>query len=630
MTSDLISKIKVTDATTGVELATQPGIELGEVTGTDTEKQFSVKVLTGILPYGEYNLQILEGIATNIENIANQPYTDVNGFEITDNTPPETPEISATPTEYTSGNVVVTIDYKNADVKLYSFTGNIGDWQTYTSALTISENNTTVYAMGKDNAENETGLVTKTIANIDKVAPQNAVFNLTVTDDTISGTITLADNESGISLANSKYLITTSSTALAINATEWNTATQSTANPQSISVTKENGDYYVQTLSTDNVGNKRVNVSGVITVSNILPVNAPILATGMTPIKWDASGNVVTTTSSDANWYDYGIKKWANAITTDGSMWVWIPRYEYKIPTPHSSTAQEIAVNFIQGISITPTIGYIMHPAFTFGTDELTGIWVAKFEASGTTSAVDIKPNVASLRSITIDAMFTASRNMETNSRYGWGTTGTGIDTHLIKNVEWGAVAYLSSSAYGKTGEIWINPNSNITGQAGTTVNAVSTTTTYSYNELTYGINASTTGNIYGIYDMNGGSYEYTAAYLDNGNSNLTTNGASLLNAENKYKDLYLKGVNDDFATNYNLTATKFGDAIWETSTNGGDVNSSSSWYTDNSNFTYTTKPFFLRGAYYTATNRSGIFAFNNYRGEPDSVMSFRPILINN
>ena len=63
-------------------------------------------------------------------------------------------------------------------------------------------------------------------------------------------------------------------------------------------------------------------------------------------------------------------------------MWVWIPRYEYKIENPHTSTAEEIKVNFIKDTKKEAASGYIMHPGFTFGDDELTGIWVAKFEAT--------------------------------------------------------------------------------------------------------------------------------------------------------------------------------------------------------------------------------------------------------
>ncbi|MFQ9263487.1 MAG: hypothetical protein ACLR44_00105, partial [Clostridia bacterium] len=65
-------------------------------------------------------------------------------------------------------------------------------------------------------------------------------------------------------------------------------------------------------------------------------VNKPELMTGMSAIKFtdptdSAEGTVVDTTSSDAEWYSYEDKKWANAKTEDGSMWVWIPRYAYRI-----------------------------------------------------------------------------------------------------------------------------------------------------------------------------------------------------------------------------------------------------------------------------------------------------------
>ena len=145
-------------------------------------------------------------------------------------------------------------------------------------------------------------------------------------------------------------------------------------------------------------------------------VNKPMLLTEMTPIKFTepttaAMGTTVTTTESDANWYEYGTtyatKRWANAQTKDGSMWVWIPRFAYKI------TGQTIDVKFLIGTTdnyynndgtmgtaqrqrtadqtIDSTADYTVHSAFTNessinfangGWDkELTGIWVAKFEA---------------------------------------------------------------------------------------------------------------------------------------------------------------------------------------------------------------------------------------------------------
>ena len=65
-------------------------------------------------------------------------------------------------------------------------------------------------------------------------------------------------------------------------------------------------------------------------------VNKPELMQGMSAIKFteptkDTEGTVIDTTNNDTEWYNYKEKKWANAKTEDGSMWVWIPRYAYRI-----------------------------------------------------------------------------------------------------------------------------------------------------------------------------------------------------------------------------------------------------------------------------------------------------------
>ena len=62
------------------------------------------------------------------------------------------------------------------------------------------------------------------------------------------------------------------------------------------------------------------------------------------------------------------------------------------------------------------------------------------------------------------------------------------MSSHMMKNSEWGAVAYLTHSKYGLDGkEIAINDNSNYTG--GGRGEAYKTN-----------INQSSTGNVYGIY----------------------------------------------------------------------------------------------------------------------------------
>ena len=105
-----------------------------------------------------------------------------------------------------------------------------------------------------------------------------------------------------------------------------------------------------------------------------------------------------------SNWYDYENGKWANIKTTNNGLeayWVWIPRYEYVVPT--STTATEIEVKFIRTSQKQADDGYTIHPAFTNegngGFGELDGIWVAKFEAvSSTPTATNGGGNVTNLK----------------------------------------------------------------------------------------------------------------------------------------------------------------------------------------------------------------------------------------
>ena len=204
-------------------------------------------------------------------------------------------------------------------------------------------------------------------------------------------------------------------------------------------------------------------------------VNTPNLGEGMTAIKWDetangGAGDWVETDGSDSDWYDYSAKKWANAKTTDGSMWVWIPRYAYNIPSTgyHTSTATEISIEFMKGTSNETATGqtiveyndstttnytqfpngYVIHPAFNYG-QPVSGIWVAKFEASNSNGKIMVQPGVQSWRSITVDSIYTNCLNYNKT-----------LNSHMMKNDEWGAVAYLSRSKYGKNEEVTINSNS--------------------------------------------------------------------------------------------------------------------------------------------------------------------------
>ena len=393
-------------------------------------------------------------------------------------------------------------------------------------------------------------------------------------------------------------------------------------------------------------------------------INTPNLGTGMTAIKWNGSA-WVETTGDDEEWYDYLSKKWANAVVggsfnEDGtlnqssnySMFVWIPRYAYSITSGYhqsgadlnSTTPEEgagtIEVEFMKGTSNESATGrttfqnasgqgnWNIHPAFEYG-ETVSGIWVAKFEASSvegnsnteegdnvTTKTIQVKPGVSSWRYINIGNMHDVCLNYNPT-----------LNSHLMKNDEWGAVAYLSKSKYGKeTEEVWINNSSSfITGSAGNSVSAgIDSGTTNDYTS-TQGVKASTTGNIYGVYDMSGGAWEYIAAYVNSGNSSLN-NGSSLVNRDAKTKNVYAVASADNATNNYNQNKGIYGDAAYETSSNSAST-WNISWYGDYSRFPCSDWPFFGRGGCYDNISFGGVFAFNYGDGNSNDVASFRPVL---
>ena len=384
-------------------------------------------------------------------------------------------------------------------------------------------------------------------------------------------------------------------------------------------------------------------------------VNTPKLGAGMTPIKWNGS-SWEETTGDDPEWYDYTAKKWANAkVEVEGveSYFVWIPRYAYSIKSMYhtkgdATTAGTIEVEFIKGLTNETSTGrtsfqnasgqgnWNIHPAFDYG-EEVSGIWVAKFEASpvgatttpsnseydGTGKKLQVVPGVSSWRSITISNAYDVCK-----------AYNPGLNSHLMKNDEWGAVAYLSKSRYGKQNEeVWINNSSSyITGSAGNSAVASSNTGTDTNYASTQGVKASTTGNVYGVYDMSGGAWERVAAYVNNENPNLTTYGNSLYTStDEKNKNVYIKEDDDTRLENYNTNTSKYGDAIYETSSgtyNGNDTYNNQSWYADHSSFSSASYPFFARGGDHSNATRAGVFSFIDDNGTTYEWSSFRPALV--
>ncbi len=343
-------------------------------------------------------------------------------------------------------------------------------------------------------------------------------------------------------------------------------------------------------------------------------------------------------------WYDYENGKWANIKTSQNGLeayWVWIPRYEYKVPT--NTTAEQIEVKFIDKTKTTPDEGYTIHPVFTNagngGFGELDGIWVAKFETVSSSPKaengggadeslkVQVIPNQPSWRGLSDKGgiAFKACRNM-TNS--GGVLEGSKVDSHMMKNTEWGAVAILSQSKYGvynpeslngekgdKEYQIWNNPSTEyITGCVGPDKDSYyyhkegeKQVQTEPYNSAN-GPKASTTGTIYGIYDMAGGTMEVVAGIMKGQEDDLEY-AKSMFNIEDQ---AIPEGMTtEDFAKKYIDLYEYYGYTVDGDNIVGDAQKETQNWNSDYSGYLNTTYPIFARG-YGGIGAGCGIFAFDN------------------
>ena len=419
---------------------------------------------------------------------------------------------------------------------------------------------------------------------------------------------------------------------------------------------------------------------------------APTLYQGLIPVKYDASGNVIVADLKE-EWYDYKTHEWANAVlvncgdstikskyfNSDMSlkddavgktismdeilqMYVWIPRYRYKLFNAENGTANEQVIEIeFESTSADKSTGskngeWLTHPAFTFGSTELPGIWVGKFEASGTTDNYTIKPNEKSLTNINVSTMFTTSKTITTTRTNIYGTNSSTSDSHMIKNMEWGAIAFLTNSIYGRYNdsstciasgcEVWINNintgygngtavdgqpqwGPSITGCAGSSTSAgVSNSQTAcasGYDWKTKGVNASTTGNQYGIYDMSGGAWEYVMGVQKDADGNVQVGSSGFSTSslpDSKYYDLYDYQAEDGVGyTRYHLgDATR--EVLKNTSSQGGNA-----WWSDYSYNIYSSAPWVVRGGDYNNGSHAGVVFFNRNDGWCSTGASFRSVI---
>ena len=195
-----------------------------------------------------------------------------------------------------------------------------------------------------------------------------------------------------------------------------------------------------------------------------------------------------------------------------------------------------------------------------------------------------------------------------------------------------GAVAYLTHSQYGRNGkEITINNNSSyITGIAGDRVTASSSSSTENAYNTSKGMLASTTGNIYGVYDLSGGAWEYTAGWDTlSSSSYITSYGKAVdgtvyfsANGESdRTKTAYRNGTNE-YDGEKIKEVCRTGDGIKETWISGSD-----SWFNDYSYCVGSGSPFSMRGGAYILGGIAGVFCSFIDDGGPGSGISFRAVL---
>ena len=330
--------------------------------------------------------------------------------------------------------------------------------------------------------------------------------------------------------------------------------------------------------------------------------NAPVIdSLNMIPVNWNGNNWVVT---DEKNWeysYDENNKKWANVmlrdtlvvegiadakiadldemegkiVTTEGSMFVWIPRYAYKITYYDTDDTNQTgspigysdARGFVDAEGKTPegmnepltsiAVGdnYRTHPAFENGKNtgylqgewdkKLEGIWIGKFESTEKVNdKLTVSPNSTIYSNKEVGIFYTEALEL-----------GIG-NSHMTKDSEYCAMLYLTQSRFGvKLSDITENQNEEKTGGENYVANT----------------NQSTTGNIFGIYDVKGGKYEYTTAYIPSGTQNYGKSFASIDNTTNnktestRYATAYNIMENED-TVNYDIITNKiFGSCYLET-----------------------------------------------------------------
>lgn len=397
----------------------------------------------------------------------------------------------------------------------------------------------------------------------------------------------------------------------------------------------ENSNMYTRVLENGKIiSYASINISNI---DNVLNGAYPELLDNMIPVVYDEVKNSWVKADGKKLYFDYKNKIWANAVLvrrnrdTDDpnsksreyylsdaainqpinesdiiAYYVWIPRYKYVLFNTNGKFIEPKTIDIVfenkdTEKSISSSTGsYLTHPAFSYD-EETNGFWVSKFQSnvSITSSCYSDSNNCNSdsiilyslpddhkITNISIsNAHLSTIKMPDSNNIYGLDIN---IKSHVLTNLEWGAIAYLGNSIYGIDGNITNN------GQ-------------YYKNNLFN----STTGNITGVFDMTGknvemvmGNYNKDAGKDQNDNSGFKNFGTV------EFPSII------DYYSGITSKARILGDATEETE----------GWYNAYSKFVNGGNPFFIRGG--VMDGRSSIYNYSSFTGNKNNDISFRTVLM--
>ncbi|QUO43469.1 hypothetical protein KDJ56_11210 [Brevibacillus composti] len=302
--------------------------------------------------------------------------------------------------------------------------------------------------------------------------------------------------------------------------------------------------------------------------------------------------------------------------TSDGSRWVWFPKYYYKINPDGTGgmvvyTESEAAAN-----------GCTLHPAFVVNGVEIPGFYVAKYQASqpdatasskgslganptltpgNNAHACRVRGGVVPWAEITFANAKVACENMN-------GVLGLTNKVHLMRNIEWGALALWCLIVKGPKfprGNNDSGKDVDYPGEGNGTADPTQTGRTLTgTGPATWYHNGASTG----IADLNGNVWEFVDGIEVDASGNFRIfDYAAASPAWQTISSGVTKGSNNRILTLAQNGILK-GQAINATAdTTGADV------FGKDYNYIPTTGPnCFIRGGSYTSGTNAGVFALNN------------------